>query len=322
MKFDTGQLAEYYRQMKTIRAFEDRIHREVSDGTVPGFVHLYAGEEACAVGVCAHLNDEDFIGSTHRGHGHCIAKGCDLEGMMKEIYGKRDGLCGGKGGSMHIADFKKGMMGANAIVGGSGPLVVGAALTSKILKNGTIAVVFMGDGALNEGAALESLNLASIWKLPMVFVVEDNGYAESTSTSHTTAGDPLIRAAAFNIKGYKVEAGHDFFEVYRAAKDAVALTRSGNGPAFIQIKVPRFYAHYEGDGGAYRSPGEVERLRQDFDCLKWFRNVVSRKMDFDLSILDDVDADVATVIDSIVSNAKESLPPDPLDLLTNVYSSV
>ena len=319
MNFDTSELIEYYRQMRTIRSFEDRIHHEVSSGTVPGFVHLYAGEEACAVGVCAHLDDKDFIGSTHRGHGHCIAKGCDLGGMMKEIYGKRDGLCGGKGGSMHIADFEKGMMGANAIVGGSGPLVVGAALTSKILGKESIAVVFMGDGALNEGAALESLNLASIWELPMLFVVEDNGYAESTATSHTTAGDPLIRAKAFDIESYKVEDGHDFFEVYRIAKDAVEFTRSGNGPSLIQIKVPRFYAHYEGDGGTYRSPGEVEHLRANFDCLKWFRNTVATNMNLDMSILDDIDKDVASVIDSIVSDAKEAPPPDETDLLTNVY---
>ena len=155
----------------------------------------------------------------------------------------------------------------------------------------------------------------------MLFVVEDNGYAESTATSHTTAGDPLIRAKAFDIESYKVEDGHDFFEVYRTAKDAVELTRSGNGPSLIQIIVPRFYAHYEGDGGTYRSPGEVEKLRRNFDCLKWFRNTVATNMNLDMSILDGIDKDVANVIDRIVSDAKKASPPDKSDLLTDVYDS-
>ena len=172
------QLLDAYRRMRTIREFEERIHVEFATGSIPGFVHLYAGEEASATGICMHLSDADFISSTHRGHGHCIAKGVDPVGMMAEIYGKATGLCKGKGGSMHIADISKGMLGANGIVGAGGPLSCGAALASKIRGNNAVTVCFFGDGASNQGTILESMNLASIWKLPVIFAVENNGYGE------------------------------------------------------------------------------------------------------------------------------------------------
>jgi pyruvate dehydrogenase E1 component alpha subunit len=168
--------------MSTIRRFEDRVHDEFAAGKIPGFVHLYAGEEASAVGVCSQLTARDTIASTHRGHGHCIAKGCDVTAMMKEIFGRRDGLCGGKGGSMHISDLAKGMMGANGIVGGGPPLICGA-LTAKYLRTGGVAVAFVGDGGSNQGTTLESYSLAKVWRLPLIFVVEDNGYAESTASA-------------------------------------------------------------------------------------------------------------------------------------------
>ena len=192
--------------MRTIREFEDAVHDEFSAGNIPGFVHLYAGEEASGVGVCMHLEDRDCIASTHRGHGHCIAKGCDEHAMMLEIFGKKDGLCGGKGGSMHIADFDKGMMGANSIVGAAVPLAVGAALASKTLGRGSVAVPFCGDGGANQGGVLESLNLASVWKLPVVFAFEDNGYAETTASSWSIACKDIVnRAAAFGMPGMQVE---------------------------------------------------------------------------------------------------------------------
>ncbi len=183
LQLNRDTLLEAYTRMKTIRDFEDRVHTEFAAGAIPGFVHLYAGEEASAVGVCLNLTDTDYIASTHRGHGHCIAKGCDVGGMMKEIYGRRDGLCGGKGGSMHIADLAKGMMGANGIVGGGPPLVCGAALSAKTLGTGGVAIAFVGDGASNQGTTLESYNLATVWNLPAIFVVEDNGYAETTASA-------------------------------------------------------------------------------------------------------------------------------------------
>src|SRR3984957_13475580 len=178
------ELLKAYRMMRTIREFEERLHIEFATGEIPGFVHLYAGEEASAVGVCLHLTARDKIASTHRGHGHCIAKGVEVPGMMSEIYGRKDGLCGGKGGSMHIADLSKGMLGANGIVGGGPPLICGAALSGKGLGTGGVAVSFIGDGASNQGTTLESYNLAGVWKLPAIFVVEDNGYAESTASSY------------------------------------------------------------------------------------------------------------------------------------------
>src|SRR5215210_8700174 len=176
------RLLEAYRVMRTIREFEERLHQEFATGDIPGFVHLYAGEEAVAAGVCAHLGRADYVASTHRGHGHAIAKGCDVKAMMAEIYGKRTGICHGKGGSMHIADLDQGMLGANGIVGGGPPLVCGVGLTAKVNGSDQVAVSFTGDGGSNQGTFLESLNLAGAWHLPCIFVVENNGYAESTST--------------------------------------------------------------------------------------------------------------------------------------------
>ena len=193
LQLSRDELLAAYRRMRLIREFEERVHDEFSAGNIPGFVHLYAGEEASGVGVCMHLDDRDAIASTHRGHGHCIAKGCDIDGMMHEIFGRKDGLCGGKGGSMHIADLSKGMLGANGIVGAGAPLVCGAALTAKTLKTGGVGVCFYGDGASNQGAVLESYNLAKIWNLPMVFVAEDNGYAESTASSWSVGGTQVGR---------------------------------------------------------------------------------------------------------------------------------
>ena len=196
MQLSRDELLRAYRQMRLIREFEDRVHLEFATGDIPGFVHLYAGEEASAVGVCLHLTDRDSIASTHRGHGHCIAKGCDRGGMMKEIYGRKDGLCGGKGGSMHIADLSKGMMGANGIVGGGPPLICGAALAAKTLGTGGVAVSFIGDGGSNQGTTFEALNLATVWKLPAIFVFENNGYAEATSSKYSVSCKDIVERAA------------------------------------------------------------------------------------------------------------------------------
>src|SRR3954452_8664815 len=215
------QLLQAYTTMRTIREFEERLHTEFASGAIPGFVHLYAGEEAAATGVCMHLNDHDCIASTQRGHGHCIAKGMDVNGMMAEIWGKRTGVCHGKGGSMHVADLSIGMMGANGIVGGGGPLICGAALGAKRKGNKGVAVCFFGDGASNQGAIFESMNLASVWRLPAVFVAENNGYAESTASSWSVAcGNIADRASAFGMPGTLVD-GFDFFAVYEAADVAI-----------------------------------------------------------------------------------------------------
>jgi TPP-dependent pyruvate/acetoin dehydrogenase alpha subunit len=234
MQLNRDVLLRAYRSMRTIRDFEERLHIEFAGGEIPGFVHLYAGEEASAVGVCLDLTERDAIASTHRGHGHCIAKGCDVGQMMKEIYGRKDGLCGGKGGSMHIADLSKGMLGANGIVGGGPPLICGAALTAKVLGTGGVAVAFIGDAASNQGTTLESYNLASVWKLPAIFVVEDNGYAEATASAWSVSGSQLKRAEGFGMPGREVD-GHDVFAVYEAAREAIERARAGEGPSLLPL---------------------------------------------------------------------------------------
>src|SRR6188472_1596294 len=228
------QLVEAYRVMRTIREFEERLHREFATGDIPGFVHLYAGEEAIAAGVIAHLGSDDYVASTHRGHGHAIAKGCDVKAMMAEIYGKQTGLCRGKGGSMHIADVDKGMLGANGIVGGGPPMNCGVGLSAKVRGTDQVGVSFTGDGGSNQGTFLESLNLASVWHLPCIFVVENNGYAESTSDRfHASGVDVAKRADGFGIPGVVVD-GHDYFAVREVAGEAIRRAREGGGPTLIE----------------------------------------------------------------------------------------
>ncbi len=228
------QVRWMYEKMNQIRFFEDKVHDIFETGVLPGFVHLYAGEEAVAVGVCAHLTEKDSITSTHRGHGHCIAKGCDLDGMMAEIYGKVTGLCKGKGGSMHIADVEKGMLGANGIVGGGFPLAAGAGLTAKLKKTGAVAVCFFGDGANNHGTFHEGINLAAIWNLPVVFVAENNGFGEATPCSYASSCKSIAdRAVGYNIPGEKVD-GKDVEAVYEVAQKAIERARNGEGPTLIE----------------------------------------------------------------------------------------
>ena len=310
-----------YRIMKTIREFEERIHLDFEAGLVPGFVHLYAGEEAIAAGVCLHLGAEDKIASTHRGHGHCIAKGCDVHGMMAEIHGKKNGLCAGKGGSMHIADLAVGMMGANGIVGGSPPLVCGAALAAKTLGTKNVAVGFVGDGGSNQGTTFESLNLASVWQLPCIFVVENNGYAEATSANYSIACDDVAdRASGFNMPGLVVD-GHDFFNVYEAAGEAVQRAREGGGPTLIECKVNRYYGHFEGDAQTYRGPDEVKDLREQKDCIKNFSGRVTSAGLVSEEELSAIDEEVDRLIEDAVVQAQAAPKPAPEDLLTTVYVS-
>ena len=318
MQLSREDLLRAYRTMRTIRDFEERLHAEFATGDIPGFVHLYAGEEASAVGVCMHLTDIDRIASTHRGHGHCIAKGCDVPRMMNEIYGRKDGLCGGKGGSMHIADLSKGMLGANGIVGGGPPLICGAALTAKVMRTGGVAVAFLGDGASNQGTTLESYNLAAIWKLPAVFVVEDNGYAESTASGYACAGSQVERAKGFGMPAQEVD-GFDFFAMHDAARTAIERARAGEGPSLIHVRLARYFGHFEGDAMSYRAPGEVDAHRSERDYLKRFRARVTEAALLDAEALDAVDQAVADEIESAVTHAKKAPAPTEADLLTDVY---
>uniref|UniRef100_A0A8J4H7T8 Thiamine pyrophosphate-dependent dehydrogenase E1 component subunit alpha n=1 Tax=Acidicaldus sp. TaxID=1872105 RepID=A0A8J4H7T8_9PROT len=320
MQLSREELLRAYRAMRIIRDFEERLHDEFATGEIPGFVHLYAGEEASAVGVCQHLTDVDVIASTHRGHGHCIAKGCDVSAMMKEIYGRRDGLCGGKGGSMHIADLSLGMLGANGIVGGGPPLICGAALTAKTLKTGGVAIAFVGDGGSNQGTTLEAYNLASVWRLPAIFVVEDNGYAESTAAAWSVSGSQSQRAAGFGMPATEVD-GHDFFAVHEAAGSAIARARAGDGPSLLHVRLNRYFGHFEGDACTYRAPGEVEKLRAEKDALAQFRRRVTEAGLLDAAALDAIDRESAAMIEAAVADAKAAAEPGEADLLTDVYAS-
>ncbi|MBL8931142.1 MAG: thiamine pyrophosphate-dependent dehydrogenase E1 component subunit alpha [Kineosporiaceae bacterium] len=314
----SDRLLEAYRIMRTIREFEERVHAEFATGDIPGFVHLYAGEEASAAGVCMHLDDRDAIASTHRGHGHCIAKGVDPTGMMAEIYGKITGTCRGKGGSMHIADLSKGMLGANGIVGGGPPLICGTALAAKFAGQGGVGVAFFGDGASNQGTTLEALNLAAVWNLPAVFVAENNGYAETTSSTWSVASDNIAdRAAAFGMPGVIVD-GFDFFAVHEAAGEAISRARAGGGPTLIEMKFTRYYGHFEGDQQKYRAD-EVAQAREHLDCLLRFRTTVTGDGRVSAQALDAVDADVAALIDEAVAKAKADPKPGDDDLTTDVY---
>lgn len=317
----TDQLLHAYRVMRTIRAFEERLHVEFATGEIPGFVHLYAGEEASAAGVMAHLRNDDCIASTHRGHGHCIAKGVDVHGMMAEIYGKKTGVCQGKGGSMHIADLEKGMLGANGIVGAGAPLAPGAALAAKLKGSDAVAVAFFGDGGSNEGAVFEAMNLAAVWNLPCLFVAENNGYAEATAANWSVACDHIAdRAAGFGMPGVTVD-GFDFFAVHEAAGAAIERARAGEGPSLIEVKLTRYYGHFEGDAQTYRDPDEVKHYRETRDCLKQFRERTCHAGLLSASDLDAIDAEVEARIEDAVQRAKNDPKPEPDDLLRDVYVS-
>jgi acetoin:2,6-dichlorophenolindophenol oxidoreductase subunit alpha len=259
-------LRALWRTMTEIRCFEERVIKEFAKGDMPGFVHVYIGEEAVAAGVCANLGDSDFITSTHRGHGHCIAKGCSTRDMLCELYGREAGLCRGRGGSMHIADFRRGMLGANAIVGGGIGLAAGGALAAQVLSTGKVAVAFFGDGAANQGILHEVMNLAAIWRLPVIFVCENNGWAESTPAQYSTSGSTIAgRAAGYGIPGVQID-GSDVTAVYSAAAAAVRRARAGEGATLLEARVSRLRGHYVGDPEGYRTRDE-RRALQAYDPL-------------------------------------------------------
>jgi pyruvate dehydrogenase E1 component alpha subunit len=312
------KLVDAYRTMRMIRRFEERVMEQMGTGDIPGNTHLYAGQEASAVGVCLHLEDDDYISSTHRGHGHCIAKGCDIEAMMAELFGRANGTCGGKGGSMHIADLRKGMLGANGIVAAGAPITCGAALSAKILGTGKVAVAFAGDGAMNEGVMSESFNLAKIWMLPIIFVIEDNGFGEATANHYVSAGSFVRRAQGYDIPAIEAD-GTDVFSVYAAAGEAVERARAGAGPTMLHVHVPRYFGHYSGDPDNYRTAEEKSAMRRDADCLVNFRKRVEEVSLIETDTLDAVDQKVEAEIDRAISAAKAAPFPPLSALTTDVY---
>ncbi|MBU0703676.1 MAG: thiamine pyrophosphate-dependent dehydrogenase E1 component subunit alpha [Chloroflexi bacterium] len=310
-----------YERMKLIRAFEDRTAEIFAEGKMPGFVHLYAGEEAIGVGVCAHLTDEDYITSTHRGHGHCIAKGVEVKPMMAELYGKATGSCKGKGGSMHIADVDKGMLGANGIVGAGGPLACGSGLMAKTLGTDQVTVCFFGDGAAEQGTMHEAMNLAGVWKLPIVFLCENNGYAESTPWGyHCAAKDISDRAVAYDMPGATVD-GTDFFAVYEAAEVAIERARKGQGPSLVECRGFRYYGHFQGDAMLYFTEEEKARNRANDPIASFKKRLLERKL-LSAEEIAEIDAKVGKMIEEAVEFAEESPWPVPADVLTtDVYVS-
>jgi len=309
-----------YERMRLIREFENRAADLFAEGKIAGFVHLYAGEEAIGVGVCAQLTDRDFITSTHRGHGHCISKGVDPTEMMAELYGKASGSCKGKGGSMHIADVTKGMLGANGIVGAGGPLACGSALTAKVKGTDQVTVCFFGDGASEQGTMHESMNLASIWKLPVVFVCENNGYAQSTPSSyHCAVRDIADRAAGYSMPGFTID-GADLFAVYEAAGEAIARARRGEGPTLMECKAFRYYGHFQGDNLSYFTEEERSKnlARDPIDTFK--KRVLDRGL-LSESELAEIDARVKKTIGDAVQFAESAPYPALEEVLTDVYVS-
>jgi len=313
-------LLSMYERIALIRAFEETTMRQFADGRIPGFVHLYAGEEAVAVGVCTHLDDSDFITSTHRGHGHCIAKGVDVAAMAAELMGRRTGICKGKGGSMHVADVSKGMLGANGIVGGGIPLACGAGLTAKVHGTDAVTICFFGDGASNQGTFHESLNLAAIWKLPVVFVCENNGYAEATTFDyHCSVKDVAARAHGYDIPGVVVD-GLDPLAMFEAAGEAIARARRGDGPTLIEAKTYRFYGHEEGDAATYRTAEEVELHSARDPLTTLAAHLVEKRIATDAE-LERIRAAAQETVDAAYAAGAEAPWPDPSETVEDVYVS-
>ena len=314
------ELLRIYRTMLKIRMFEERVAREFRKGDMPGFVHSYIGAEAVSTGICMHLNDDDYISSTHRGHGHCIAKGCTFKDMLAELYGRETGLCKGRGGSMHIADFARGMLGANAIVGGGIALAAGGALAIQTRGEKGVAVTFFGDGACNQGILHETMNLASIWKLPLIFVCENNDWAESTPVSYSTSVTNIsARASAYGFPGLTVDAA-DAIAVYQAAKEAVIRARNEQGPTLIEAKIGRMIGHYLGDPEGYRSK-ELKEEAKSKAPIPPFESMLIQNEILGKEDLLKTRQEIENKLDDAVNYAKNSPLPNDSAVEAEVYAA-
>jgi pyruvate dehydrogenase E1 component alpha subunit len=318
---DPAVLRWLYERMLLIRAFDERIDALRTSGALQGSAHLYVGQEAVATGVCAHLGDDDYVASTHRGHGHAIAKGVAVDGMMAELFGRESGTNHGKGGSMHIADTSVGMLGATGVVGAGTPLALGAALSARTRHTQQVAVAFFGDGATGQGLLYECLNMSAIWRLPMIFVCEHNGYAESTPTEYALSTKDLARRAEpFGVAATTID-GQDVFAVYAEAGRAVERARAGGGPTFIECKTYRYYGHFLGDDPRRYRSAEEEAYYRARDCIERFERAVAG-----LGLLSEADLqglrDGANArIDAAVQAAEAGRPPSLAELTTDVYTT-
>ena len=319
MEIEKEKLINIYRIMVQIRKFEERVREIFAAGSIPGFVHLYTGEEAVAAGVCANLRPDDYITSTHRGHGHVIAKGGKMDMMMAELYGKKTGYNKGKGGSMHIADIEIGILGANGIVGAGATIAGGAALSAQIRKSGQVAVCFLGDGATNTSRFHEGVNLASVWKLPVVYIIENNGYGECTPISSAcNIANLSDRAIAYGIPGITVD-GNDVLAVYEVVAEAVARARKGDGPTLIECKTYRWHGHFQGDPDNYRTQEEREQWMGK-DPIPRFKKQLAEQGVLTENEADNIDQEINEEVDKAVKFAEESPFPAPEETLEDVYA--
>jgi len=311
-----SDLREFFREMLLIRRFEEKVEERFRAGELPGFLHVGIGQEAVAVGVCRALEEGDIIASTHRAHGHTLAKGTTPNELMAELYGKLEGCSHGYGGSMHLYDIERGNMGANAVVGGGLPAIVGASLAFKVRGEPRVGVAFFGDGATNIGTFHESLNLAQLWQVPAVFVCENNHWAESTpGWQHMPIEDISQRAVAFGMKAVKVD-GQDVEAVYKAARRALEHARGGKGPVFLAVNTYRLVGHYIGDPQVYRSKEELEETRATQDPIQHLR----AKLDLSDDEVDEIDREVQEIVEAAVEFAKNGTDPKPEDALKNIYA--
>lgn len=319
MHIEKEKLIEMYRTMVRIREFEERVSKEFAAGNIPGFVHIYTGEEAVATGVCANLRKDDYITSTHRGHGHLIAKGGRTDLMMAELYGRRTGYCRGKGGSMHIADTGLGILGANGIVGGGINIAGGAALSAQMRGTNQAVVCFLGDGASNRGTFHEGVNMAACWNLPVVYVIENNLYAEKTRITDTARVTNLAdRATAYGIPDVTVD-GNDVTAVYEAIHEAISRARQGKGPTLVECKTYRWHGHFEGDRQTYKPKEEAEAWKKK-DPVPAFRKKLIETGVFTQADAERIHQMIADEIENAVKFARESPLPAPEETLEDVYA--
>ncbi|MCL4377223.1 MAG: thiamine pyrophosphate-dependent dehydrogenase E1 component subunit alpha [Actinobacteria bacterium] len=309
---------EMLKKLIEIRRFEERTVQYYQRSKIWGYLHPYIGEEAVAVGACLAIKKEDYIISTHRGHGHAIAKGADLNKMMAELFGKVTGYCRGRGGSMHIADTELGMLGANGIVGGGVPISVGAGFSCKMEKRGRVIICFFGDGAANNGVFHEAVNMSAILKLPVIYICENNMYAISMCSRESVAGNDIAgRAKGYGIPGYKVD-GSDVIAVYDAVEKAVDYARKGNGPSLIEALTYRFLGHHPNDPAAYRPKDEAEREKRERDCVINFKNKLLNEKILTQAQIDEFEKDIEKKIDAAVEFAENSPEPELEKFLSEV----
>lgn len=314
---DAKTLIQLYTAMVQIRRVEEALMEIFSAAEIPGFLHVCIGQEAAAAAVCGQLEANDYIGTTHRGHGHALAKGIDLKLFMAELFGRKNGFCLGRSGSMHLADSSRGVLGANGIVGGGIPIATGAALAAQYMFPGRVAVSFFGEGATGEGSFHECLNMAALWKLPIIYVCENNGWAEFTPQHvHMTVKNVAERAASYGIPSAVVQ--NDVLEIYEAAGKAIQRARNGDGPSLLEVKCNRWYGHFVGDAQKYRGQAAVEEAMAD-DCLKRFEDHLLRTKQLDQDLAAKIDQTIRQEIAAATDFARNSQEPEVVDLLAGLY---